>query len=152
MASNTRGPLSPLSDVDDGQAVDPVPVIPSPRPHAMAVRGRTYVRLARRRARIVNTADAQTLSLAAVRTKSRRRASTPDTQTVCTTGKRTNPSLDRARRHRSRIDVVALALRYAGRQVPRDVPPVRWPGNPALLGRLLGPALNGCAGHAGRGR
>jgi len=118
----------------------------------MAVRGRTYVRLARRRARIVNTADAQTLSLAAVRTKSRRRASTPDTQTVCTTGKRTNPSLDWAHRHRSRIDVVALALRYAGRQVPRDVPPVRWPGNPALLGRLLGPALNGCAGHAGRGR
>lgn len=34
--------------------------------------------------------------------------------------------------------VVALALRYAGRQVPRDVLLAAWPGNPRLLERLLG--------------
>lgn len=38
------------------------------------------------------------------------------------------------------IVVVALALRYAGRQVPRDVLLDAWPGDPRLLERLLGPA------------
>ncbi|GAB1691568.1 YkvA family protein [Krasilnikovia sp. M28-CT-15] len=37
------------------------------------------------------------------------------------------------------IVVVALALRYAGRQVPREVLLAAWPGEPALLERLLGP-------------
>jgi uncharacterized membrane protein YkvA (DUF1232 family) len=37
------------------------------------------------------------------------------------------------------IVVVALALRYAGRRVPRDVILEAWPGNPTLIGRLLGP-------------
>ena len=37
------------------------------------------------------------------------------------------------------IVVVALALRYAGRQVPRDVLMAAWPGEPRLLQRLLGP-------------
>jgi uncharacterized membrane protein YkvA (DUF1232 family) len=37
------------------------------------------------------------------------------------------------------IVVVALALRYAGRQVPRDVLLQAWPGEPRLLDRLLGP-------------
>jgi uncharacterized membrane protein YkvA (DUF1232 family) len=37
------------------------------------------------------------------------------------------------------IVVVALALRYAGRQVPRDVLLAAWPGDPRLLQRLLGP-------------
>ena len=36
--------------------------------------------------------------------------------------------------------VVALALRYAGRQVPRDVILAAWPGETRLLERLLGPA------------
>jgi uncharacterized membrane protein YkvA (DUF1232 family) len=36
------------------------------------------------------------------------------------------------------IVVVALALRYAGRQVPRDVLMSAWPGDPRLLERLLG--------------
>jgi uncharacterized membrane protein YkvA (DUF1232 family) len=36
------------------------------------------------------------------------------------------------------IVVVALALRYAGRQVPRDVLLSAWPGDPRLLERLLG--------------
>ena len=36
------------------------------------------------------------------------------------------------------IVVVALALRYAGRQVPRDVLLAAWPGDPQLLERLLG--------------
>jgi uncharacterized membrane protein YkvA (DUF1232 family) len=35
--------------------------------------------------------------------------------------------------------VVALALRYAGRRVPRDVLLSAWPGDPRLLNRLLGP-------------
>ncbi len=35
--------------------------------------------------------------------------------------------------------VVALALRYAARQVPRAVLLEAWPGNPAVLERLLGP-------------
>ncbi len=38
------------------------------------------------------------------------------------------------------IVVVALALRYAGRQVPRDVLMTAWPGEQRLLERLLGPA------------
>jgi uncharacterized membrane protein YkvA (DUF1232 family) len=38
------------------------------------------------------------------------------------------------------IVVVALALRYAGRQVPRDVLLAAWPGEPKLIERLLGPA------------
>jgi uncharacterized membrane protein YkvA (DUF1232 family) len=37
------------------------------------------------------------------------------------------------------IVVVALALRYAGRQVPRDVLLEAWPGDPRLLLRMLGP-------------
>lgn len=37
------------------------------------------------------------------------------------------------------IVVVALALRYAGRQVPRDVLLAAWPGEPHLLEHLLGP-------------
>jgi uncharacterized membrane protein YkvA (DUF1232 family) len=37
------------------------------------------------------------------------------------------------------IVVVALALRYAGRRVPRDVLLAAWPGDPRLLERLLGP-------------
>lgn len=36
------------------------------------------------------------------------------------------------------IVVVALALRYAGRQVPREVLVEAWPGDPKLLDRLLG--------------
>lgn len=38
------------------------------------------------------------------------------------------------------IVVVALALRYAGRQVPREVLLAAWPGDPRLLERLLGTA------------
>ncbi|MEU8230504.1 DUF1232 domain-containing protein [Actinoplanes sp. NPDC048967] len=37
------------------------------------------------------------------------------------------------------IVVVALALRYAGRRVPREVLMAAWPGEPRLLERLLGP-------------
>ena len=37
------------------------------------------------------------------------------------------------------IVVIALALRYAGRQVPRAVILDAWPGNPSLINRLLGP-------------
>jgi hypothetical protein len=36
--------------------------------------------------------------------------------------------------------VVALALRYAARQVPREVLLAAWPGEPRLLARLLGGA------------
>ncbi|WP_018505490.1 YkvA family protein [Parafrankia discariae] len=38
------------------------------------------------------------------------------------------------------IVIVALALRYAGRQVPRDILLAAWPGETKLLERLLGPA------------
>ncbi|WFE40341.1 DUF1232 domain-containing protein [Micromonospora sp. WMMD998] len=38
------------------------------------------------------------------------------------------------------VVVVALALRYAGRQVPRQVLLDAWPGEPRLLLRLLGDA------------
>ena len=41
--------------------------------------------------------------------------------------------------------VVALALRYAARRVPRDVLEAAWPGDPRMLDRLLG----GRAGDAG---
>ena len=36
------------------------------------------------------------------------------------------------------VVVVALALRYAARRVPRDVLFEAWPGSPELLERLLG--------------
>jgi uncharacterized membrane protein YkvA (DUF1232 family) len=36
------------------------------------------------------------------------------------------------------IVVVALALRYAGRQVPREVILAAWPGDTRLIERLLG--------------
>jgi uncharacterized membrane protein YkvA (DUF1232 family) len=36
------------------------------------------------------------------------------------------------------VVVIALALRYAARQVPRDVLVAAWPGEPWLLERLLG--------------
>ena len=38
------------------------------------------------------------------------------------------------------VVVVALALRYAARRVPRDVIIDAWTGDPRLLERLLGPA------------
>jgi uncharacterized membrane protein YkvA (DUF1232 family) len=38
------------------------------------------------------------------------------------------------------IVVVALALRYAGRHVPREVLLAAWPGEPRLVERLLGSA------------
>ena len=38
------------------------------------------------------------------------------------------------------VVVAALALRYAGRQVPRQVLLDAWPGDTRLLERLLGPA------------
>lgn len=41
------------------------------------------------------------------------------------------------------VVVVALALRYAGRQVPREVLLAAWPGEPGLLERLLGPPRPG---------
>jgi uncharacterized membrane protein YkvA (DUF1232 family) len=41
------------------------------------------------------------------------------------------------------VVVVALALRYAARTVPREVLMEAWPGNPRLLERLLGPAEGG---------
>jgi uncharacterized membrane protein YkvA (DUF1232 family) len=37
------------------------------------------------------------------------------------------------------VVVVALALRYAARRVPRDVLAQAWAGEPATLDRLLGP-------------
>jgi uncharacterized membrane protein YkvA (DUF1232 family) len=37
------------------------------------------------------------------------------------------------------VVVVALALRYAARQVPRDVLDAAWTGDPSTLDRLLGP-------------
>ena len=47
------------------------------------------------------------------------------------------------------IVVVALALRYAGRQVPREVLMDAWPGEPRLLERLLGPPRQPAAGAGG---
>jgi len=40
------------------------------------------------------------------------------------------------------IVVVALALRYAGRHVPRHVLLAAWPGEPWLIERLLGPTAS----------
>jgi uncharacterized membrane protein YkvA (DUF1232 family) len=37
------------------------------------------------------------------------------------------------------VVVVALALRYAARSVPRETLLGAWPGNPGLLERMLGP-------------
>jgi uncharacterized membrane protein YkvA (DUF1232 family) len=37
------------------------------------------------------------------------------------------------------VVVVALALRYAARSVPRETLLAAWPGNPGLLERMLGP-------------
>jgi len=45
------------------------------------------------------------------------------------------------------VVVVALALRYAGRRVPRDVLLDAWPGERRLLERLLGPAREQRTGH-----
>ncbi len=39
------------------------------------------------------------------------------------------------------IVVVALALRYAARKVPRDVLLAAWPGETRLIERLLGPPI-----------
>jgi hypothetical protein len=49
--------------------------------------------------------------------------------------------------------VVALALRYAARRVPRDVLSEAWAGNPASLRRLLGdvPPAEDAAGSGERG-
>ena len=41
------------------------------------------------------------------------------------------------------VVVVALALRYAARQVPRAALEEAWAGDPGLLERLLGPARGG---------
>jgi uncharacterized membrane protein YkvA (DUF1232 family) len=41
------------------------------------------------------------------------------------------------------VVVVALALRYAARRVPRDLLVDSWPAEPRLLERLLGTALAG---------
>lgn len=38
------------------------------------------------------------------------------------------------------VVVVALALRYAARRVPRDVLLTAWPGDRRIIARLLGPA------------
>jgi uncharacterized membrane protein YkvA (DUF1232 family) len=47
------------------------------------------------------------------------------------------------------VVVVALALRYAGRQVPRDVLLAAWPGETRLIERLLGPARSAPGGPHG---
>jgi uncharacterized membrane protein YkvA (DUF1232 family) len=44
------------------------------------------------------------------------------------------------------VVVVVLALRYAGRRVPRSVLLEAWPGDPRLLQRLLGPPRQEIAG------
>jgi uncharacterized membrane protein YkvA (DUF1232 family) len=41
------------------------------------------------------------------------------------------------------VVVVALALRYAARSVPREVLMEAWPGSPRLLERLLGSVEDG---------
>jgi uncharacterized membrane protein YkvA (DUF1232 family) len=45
------------------------------------------------------------------------------------------------------IIVVAIALRYAGRQVSRDVILAAWPGETRLIQRLLGPPSQNRAHH-----
>jgi hypothetical protein len=47
------------------------------------------------------------------------------------------------------VVVVALALRYAGRRVPRSVLLEAWPGDPRLLERLLGAPREDIAGEPG---
>lgn len=47
------------------------------------------------------------------------------------------------------IVVVALALRYAGRQVSREVLLAAWPGEQRMLDRLLGPAPTNDAATTG---
>jgi uncharacterized membrane protein YkvA (DUF1232 family) len=49
------------------------------------------------------------------------------------------------------VVVVALALRYAARRVPREVLLEAWPGDPRLLERLLGPR-RAAAGQDTEGR
>ena len=46
------------------------------------------------------------------------------------------------------VVVIALALRYAARKVPRDVLFEAWPAEPRLLERLLGPAQLGNGAQA----
>jgi uncharacterized membrane protein YkvA (DUF1232 family) len=48
--------------------------------------------------------------------------------------------------------VVALALRYAARQVPREVLVAAWPGEPRLLERLLGGRAPTTGRRVGAGR
>jgi uncharacterized membrane protein YkvA (DUF1232 family) len=48
------------------------------------------------------------------------------------------------------VVVVALALRYAGRRVPREVLLEAWPGDQRILLRLLGPATPPVAEEPGR--
>ena len=48
------------------------------------------------------------------------------------------------------VVVVALALRYAARRVPREVLLEAWPGEPRLLERLLGTAAPQPAEHEAR--
>ncbi len=45
------------------------------------------------------------------------------------------------------VVVVALALRYAGRQVPREVLLDAWPGDRRIIERLLGPVRGQPTGH-----
>ena len=45
------------------------------------------------------------------------------------------------------VVVVALALRYAARRVPRDVLLAAWPGNPRVLERLIGPPADRYSGR-----
>jgi uncharacterized membrane protein YkvA (DUF1232 family) len=49
------------------------------------------------------------------------------------------------------VVVVALALRYAARRVPREVLLEAWPGDQRILLRLLGPATPPVAEAPGRG-
>ena len=44
------------------------------------------------------------------------------------------------------VVVVALALRYAARQVPRDVLLDAWPGDRRIIERLIGPARSTAGG------
>jgi uncharacterized membrane protein YkvA (DUF1232 family) len=50
------------------------------------------------------------------------------------------------------VVVVALALRYASRQVPREVLVAAWPGEPRLLERLLGGRAPTTGKRVGAGR
>jgi uncharacterized membrane protein YkvA (DUF1232 family) len=45
------------------------------------------------------------------------------------------------------VVVVALALRYAGRRVPREVLMDAWPGDRRIIERLLGPVRGQPTGH-----